>query len=58
MTQLFGGRSLEFRAEIYNITNTPSFRNPEEDLSSGNFGEITRTRGGPRVVQLGLKFRF
>ena len=58
LTQLLGGRSLEFRAEIYNITNTPSFRNPEEDLSSSDFGQITRTRGGPRVIQLGLKFRF
>jgi hypothetical protein len=58
LTQLFGGRSLEFRAEIYNITNTPSFRNPEEDLSASDFGQITRTRGGPRVIQLGLKFRF
>ena len=58
MTQLFGTRSLEFRAEIYNITNTPSFRNPQRDLSAVNFGQITRTRGGPRVIQLGLKFRF
>ncbi len=57
-TPIVGGRTLEFRAEIYNITNTPSFRNPEEDLSSGDFGQITRTRGGPRVIQLGLKFRF
>jgi hypothetical protein len=57
-TQIGGGRSLEFRAEIYNITNTPSFRNPEEDLSASDFGQITRTRGGPRVIQLGLKFRF
>ena len=58
MTRLSGNQSLEFRAEIYNITNTPSFRNPASDLSGSNFGQITRTRGGPRVVQLGLKFRF
>ncbi len=58
VTQLFGARTLEFRAEIYNITNTPSFRNPGRDLSAANFGRITRTRGGPRVIQLGLKFRF
>jgi hypothetical protein len=44
--------------EAYNVTNTPSFRNPESDLSSGEFGEITRTYGGPRVVQLGVKLRF
>jgi len=49
---------VKFRAEIYNVTNTPSFRNPEEDLSASDFGQITRTRGGPRVIQLGLKFRF
>jgi hypothetical protein len=57
-TRLTDGTSLELRAEAYNVTNTPSFRNPERDLSSGEFGEITRTYGGPRVVQLGVKLRF
>jgi hypothetical protein len=58
LTRLMDGTSLEFRVEAYNITNTPSFRNPERDLSSGEFGEITRTYGGPRVIQLGVKLRF
>ena len=58
MTRLAGSRSLEFRIEAYNVTNTPSFRNPGRDIASANFGLITRTRGGPRVFQLGLKFRF
>lgn len=58
ITPFVSRTSIEFRIEAYNITNTPSFRNPERDLSSGDFGEITRTRGGPRVLQLGLKFRF
>jgi hypothetical protein len=58
MTRMLGDRSLEFRAEVYNVTNTPTFRNPNRDIASANFGRITRTRGGPRVVQLGLKFRF
>ena len=58
MTRLKEGISLEFRAEAYNVSNTPTFRNPARDLSGGNFGEITRTRGGPRVIQLGLKLRF
>jgi hypothetical protein len=58
LTRLTDGTSLEFRVEAYNVTNTPSFRNPESDLSSGEFGEITRTYGGPRVVQLGVKLRF
>jgi hypothetical protein len=58
MTRLTEGTSLDFRAEAYNISNTPAFRNPARDLSGSDFGEITRTRGGPRVIQLSLKLRF
>jgi hypothetical protein len=50
--------NLEFRAEGYNISNTPAFRNPDRDMSNASFGQITRTRGGPRVIQFGLKLRF
>ena len=58
MTRLAGRGSIELRLEAYNLTNTPAFRNPENDLGSSNFGQITRTRGGPRLIQLGAKFRF
>ena len=58
LTRLMENRSLEFRIEAYNVTNTPSFRNPGRDIAAANFGQITRMRGGPRVIQLGLKFRF
>lgn len=58
MTRLMNGRSVEFRIEAYNVTNTANFRNPGRDLSGATFGQITRTRGGPRVIQLGLKLRF
>ena len=34
--------TLELRVEAYNITNTPSFRNPASDLSAGDFGEIAK----------------
>jgi hypothetical protein len=44
ITPPVSGTSVEFRIEAYNVTNTPSFRNPESDLSSGDFGENTRTR--------------
>jgi hypothetical protein len=50
VTPIGGGRSVELRVEAYNVTNTPSFRNPNSDLSSGAFGQITRT--------LGAKLRF
>jgi hypothetical protein len=58
MTRLAGRASVELRLEAYNVTNTPSFRNPVNDLGSANFGQITRTRGGPRLIQLGAKLRF
>jgi len=34
---------LEFRAESYNLTNTPHFANPSGDTASTNFGFITNT---------------
>lgn len=58
LTNLGNGRSIEFRIEAYNVTNTPTFRNPNRDISSPDFGKITRTRGGPRVIQLGVKLKF
>jgi hypothetical protein len=50
--------SLEFRGEFYNLTNTSNFRNPQRDLSDGDFGEILESLGGPRVIQFALKLRF
>jgi hypothetical protein len=58
MTRLGERFNLEFRGEFYNISNTPSFRTPERDMAESSFGEIDRTRGGPRVIQFGLKLRF
>ena len=58
LTRFNGRASLELRFEVYNLFNTTSFRNPVNDLGSSNFGAITATRGGPRLVQLGAKVRF
>jgi hypothetical protein len=58
LTRVTETTSLEFRAEFFNAFNTVSFRNPENDMTESSFGEIEATRGGPRVIQLGLKFRF
>lgn len=51
-------RRLEFRAEAFNLTNTPVFANPNGDLTSGNFMRITGTQSGERQVRLGLRFAF
>lgn len=49
---------LQFRAEMYNATNTPFFSNPNTDPTGSNFGQITSTRGNPRIMQFGTKFSF
>jgi hypothetical protein len=58
VTRLRGSASVELRLEAYNIANTASFRNPNSDLSDGDFGEITQMVGGPRVIQLAMKVGF
>lgn len=49
--------SLEFRTEIFNMTNTPPLGAPNTVLGTPGFGSIT-SAGDPRVIQFGLKLRF
>jgi hypothetical protein len=58
LTTIREGISLELRSEFFNAFNTVTFREPERTFNAASFGEITRTRGGPRVIQLGVKLRF
>jgi hypothetical protein len=50
--------SVQFRAEFYNLTNTPQFANPNTTVTSATFGSITSTALNPRLVQLALKYVF
>jgi Carboxypeptidase regulatory-like domain len=50
-------RNLEFRTEIFNLTNTPPLGNPNGVLGNPAFGTIT-SAGDPRVIQFGLKLNF
>jgi hypothetical protein len=52
-----GGASLEVRAEVYNLLNTPNLGAPNAVLGAANFGTIT-TALDPRVGQLALKLLF
>jgi len=53
---------LEFRAEFFNLTNTPQFANPSNtDFTSKYFGQITSLVDGnndPREIQFALKLYF
>jgi hypothetical protein len=54
-----GSRTFEFRAEAFNLTNTPSFGPPGRDINVPNtFGRITSTVSTARTVELVVKFFF
>ena len=64
------GKELQFRAESFNLTNTPHFNNPSataSDMSfnadgslrsSGNFMAITSAQADQRTFRFGLRFSF
>jgi hypothetical protein len=50
---------VEFRAEAFNLTNTPNFGNPGANLAApASFGVISGTTINPRIMQLALKVNF
>jgi Carboxypeptidase regulatory-like domain len=49
--------SLEFRAEVFNITNTPPFNDPNASFGSAAFGTIT-SAGNPRDFEFAGKLKF
>ena len=48
---------VEFRAELFNVTNTPAFSQPNGSVGSTAFGTITGTTTDPRVTQFALRLR-
>jgi outer membrane receptor protein involved in Fe transport len=56
-----GGQRIELRWEVFNVFNEPVFANPASTFAAngpGNAGRITSTIGGPRTMQLGVKYVF
>jgi hypothetical protein len=49
--------NLEFRAEVFNVTNTPPLKDPNGSFGSAAFGTIT-SAGNPRDFEFAGKFRF
>ena len=49
--------NLEFRAEAFNVTNTPPFNDPNGSFGSPAFGTIT-SAGNPRDFEFALKLHF
>ena len=51
-------KSLEFRAEFFNLFNNPHFASPVTTFGVAAFGRISSTILTPREIQLGLRFAF
>lgn len=49
------GNDLEFRAEVFDVTNTPAFAQPNGTFGTTAFGSITATTTDPRVLQFALR---
>ena len=52
------GADVQFRAEAFNLFNTPQFSNPDTSQSDGTFGQIQSTSVAPRILQFALKVNF
>ena len=48
----------QFRAEVFNLTNTPYFYAPGTQLGSASFGVISTQANFPRIVQIGIRLMF
>jgi hypothetical protein len=58
VTRVGENKSVEFRAEFFNIFNHTQFLNPDGNISDGSrFGTVFRTRD-PRNIQFALKYAF
>ncbi len=57
-TKLTETKTLQFRAEFFNILNQATFGNPGATLGSSGFGVITGTATAERQIQFGLRLMF
>jgi carboxypeptidase family protein len=57
-TRIKEGQNIQFRAEMYNSTNTRNFGIPEGRVSSANFLNQWGTDGGNRRVVMALRYQF
>jgi hypothetical protein len=61
--------NFRFRAEFFNLTNTPQFGNPTNSVDfvqgpngpanlNPSFGRISSTTTNPRIIQFAAKYQF
>jgi hypothetical protein len=52
------GWNAEARWEVFNVTNTPEFGQPQGNITSGGVASITSLAGDPRIMQFALRISF
>ena len=50
--------NVQFRTEMFNITNTVRFSPPNATFGNPQFGQIAAQNNQSRVIQFGLKLTF
>ena len=50
--------NLQFRAEFFNISNTPRFAPPVAAFGNAQFGRVNAQANLPRIVQFGMKLMY
>jgi hypothetical protein len=51
-------KALQFRAEFFNITNSPTFASPTTTIDTASGGQISSTLNASRTIELALKLFF
>ena len=51
-------KMIEFRFEMFNATNSPTFGIPQQNWNAPTFGQVLSTRSSARQMQFGLKLYF
>ena len=52
------GQTVGFRADAFNVFNFVSYGNPNNNVTSSNFGQITSSKNGPRTIQFAATYAF
>jgi hypothetical protein len=56
--QVNAKQQIEIRVEAFNVTDSLRLANPIMSLSDARFGRIVSSTGGPRVMQVALRYIF
>jgi hypothetical protein len=51
-------QQIELRVEAFNVTDSLRLANPIVAMSDARFGTIRSSNGGPRVMQIAVKYIF